>query len=151
MGTNNIGELLAVRNLLTDLPDIPLLVLIDSQYAMKASTVWLPGWKRKGWRTAANKPVLNLEIIQEIDQLMTSRAERGVAIRFQWVKGHRTDNAFPLNTAADVLAGQASSDAAQGTITVVRTDENGVSTTTPGEVMTPARDLVAQLEPEGLW
>ncbi|MCW2747191.1 MAG: hypothetical protein JWP10_333 [Nocardioidaceae bacterium] len=150
-GTNNIGELLAVRNLLADLPDTPLLVLIDSQYAMKASTEWLPGWKRKGWRTSANKPVLNLEIIQDIDRLMTSRATRGIPIRFQWVKGHHIGGAFPLNDAADVLAGQASSDAARGEITVVRTDEHGVSTTSPGEAVAPTNPPAAVLAPDTLW
>ncbi|CAN5378796.1 hypothetical protein BH09ACT10_BH09ACT10_04440 [soil metagenome] len=150
-GTNNIGELLAVRNLLTDLPDTPLLVLIDSQYAMKASTEWLPGWKRKGWRTSANKPVLNLEIIQDIDRLMTSRATRGIPIRFQWVKGHHIGGAFPLNDAADILAGQASSDAERGEITVVRTDEHGVSVTSAVDPLAHTPPPAAEHEPNTLW
>lgn len=113
-GTNNIGELLAVLAVLRDFPDTPLLVQIDSQYAMKAATIWLPGWKAKGWLTAAGKPIKNPGIIKDIDILMMERAARDVPIRFQWVKGHRTDNAFPLNTEADRLAGLASARAATG-------------------------------------
>src|SRR4051812_24032970 len=58
--TNNIAELTALERLLeaTD-PALPLEVRMDSQYAMKAVTTWLPGWKRNGWKTSGGKPVAN--------------------------------------------------------------------------------------------
>ncbi len=34
----------------------PLHILCDSQYAIKACTEWLAGWKRKGWRKATASP-----------------------------------------------------------------------------------------------
>ena len=67
--TNNQGELTAVLQLLraTKGTGEPLRILCDSQYAIKACTEWLAGWKRKGWRKADGKPVLNVEIIKELD------------------------------------------------------------------------------------
>ncbi|GAA4933639.1 hypothetical protein GCM10023237_64840 [Streptomyces coeruleoprunus] len=75
---------------------------MDSQYAMKAVTQWLPNWKRNGWRTAAGKPVANQELVQRIDALL---AERDV--EFRYVPAHREDGDL-LNAIAD----QAASDAA---------------------------------------
>ena len=73
--TNNVAELTALERLLaaTD-PGVPLEVRMDSQYAMKAVTTWLPGWKRNGWRTAAGKPVANQELVVRIDGLLQDRS-----------------------------------------------------------------------------
>ena len=117
-GTNNIGELNAVLNLLQDFRDTPVLAQIDSQYAMNATVKWVAGWKRKGWRTASGQPVKNLELVQQIHAEMQARRQRGVPIEFEWVKGH---NDHPLNTVADELAGQASGRAAAGNCATVRT------------------------------
>ena len=68
--TNNQGELTAVLELLraTAGAGEPVHVLCDSQYTIKACTEWMPGWKRKGWRKADGKPVLNVEILKELDE-----------------------------------------------------------------------------------
>ena len=68
--TNNVGELTAVLELLraTADEDDDLLILCDSQYAIKACTEWMAGWKRKGWRKADGKPVMNVEIIKELER-----------------------------------------------------------------------------------
>lgn len=101
--TNNVGELTALLRLLEAVrPGTSLEVRMDSQYAMKAVTEWLPGWKRKGWKTAAGKPVANQELVQGIDALL---AERDV--EFRYVPAHRVDGDH-LNAIAD----QAASDAA---------------------------------------
>ena len=49
-GTNNMGELMAVLDLLNSTAgtDEELLVLCDSQYVINSLTAWLPGWKRRG-------------------------------------------------------------------------------------------------------
>jgi ribonuclease HI len=96
--TNNQAELMAVLQLFraTEHLDDDLLVLCDSQYVINCVTKWMPGWKKKGWRKADGKPVMNVELLKEIDEAIVGR--RYV---FEWVKGH--DN-HPLNEAADTRA-----------------------------------------------
>ncbi|MFB9734308.1 ribonuclease H [Streptomyces thermocoprophilus] len=102
--TNNVAELTALERLLaaTD-PAVPLEVRMDSQYAMKAVTTWLPGWRRNGWRTAAGKPVANQELVVRIDTLLSGRT-----VEFRYVPAHQVDG-DPLNDFADRAASQAAS------------------------------------------
>ncbi|WP_345761037.1 ribonuclease HI family protein [Diaminobutyricibacter sp. McL0608] len=97
-GTNNQGELMAVIDLLDSTAhlDDDLRILCDSQYVINAVTKWMPGWKRKGWRKADGKPVLNRELLERLD-----RATTGRRYTFEWVKGHA---GHELNEAADVRA-----------------------------------------------
>lgn len=100
--TNNVAELTALERLLTAAePGVPLEVRMDSQYAMKAVTTWLPGWKRKGWKTAAGKPVANQELVVRIDELLADRS-----VEFRYVPAHQVDG-DPLNDFADRAASQA--------------------------------------------
>ncbi|WEO76258.1 ribonuclease HI [Cryobacterium sp. SO2] len=116
--TNNQGELKAVLELFraTAHVDDDLLVLCDSQYVINSITKWMRGWKAKGWRKADGKPVLNLDLLQEIDEALVGRK-----YRFEWVKGHAN---HPLNEAADSRA-RAVSEAYQ---------RNGAIRTGPGFV-----------------
>ncbi|WP_282702366.1 ribonuclease H [Streptomyces sp. CC219B] len=100
--TNNIAELTALERLLasTD-PGVPLEVRMDSQYAMKAVTTWLPGWKRNGWKTSAGKPVANQELVVRIDELLEGRS-----VEFRYVPAHQVDG-DRLNDFADRAASQA--------------------------------------------
>ena len=102
-GTNNMGELTAVLDLLqqTEEHDDDLLVYCDSTYAIKAIREWIPGWKRRGWKKGDGKPVANLEIMKALDAAMDGRRDR---VRFEWVKGH---SGHRLNEAADRLANAA--------------------------------------------
>jgi ribonuclease HI len=96
--TNNQAELKAVLELFraTKHLDDDLLVLCDSQYVINCITKWMPGWKRKGWRKADGKPVMNVELLQELDEALAGRR-----YRFEWVKGHV---GHELNEAADLRA-----------------------------------------------
>jgi ribonuclease HI len=96
--TNNQGELKAVLELFraTAHVDDDLLILCDSQYVINSVTKWMPGWKKKGWRKSDGKPVLNIELLKELDATITDRR-----YRFEWVRGHV---GHPLNEAADVRA-----------------------------------------------
>ncbi len=96
--TNNQGELKAVLELFRATAHLEddLLVLCDSQYVINSVTKWMRGWKAKGWRKADGKPVMNLELLQEIDAALVGRR-----YRFEWVKGHAN---HPLNEAADARA-----------------------------------------------
>ncbi|MFD6973238.1 ribonuclease HI [Streptomyces sp. NBC_01310] len=102
--TNNIGELTALQRLLEALePGTCVEVRMDSQYAMKAVTQWLPGWKRNGWKTSSGQPVANRELVEQIDGLLADRD-----VTFRYVPAHREDGDH-LNAIAD----QAASDAAR--------------------------------------
>lgn len=99
-GTNNMGELTAVLDLLQQTEGVDdLLIYCDSTYAINSITKWLPGWKRKGWKKGDGKPVANVEIMQALD-----RAMQGRTVTFEWVKGHA---GHELNEAADRLANAA--------------------------------------------
>jgi ribonuclease HI len=94
-----MGELMAVLDLLNSTESVreqPLQVLCDSQYVINCLTKWMKGWKKKGWKKADGKPVLNQDLLKELD---TALAGRDVA--FEWVKGHA---GHPLNEAADARA-----------------------------------------------
>lgn len=97
-GTNNMGELMAVIDLLeaTAHVDDELRILCDSQYVINAVTKWMPGWKRKGWRKADGSPVLNRELMERLDRGLQNRR-----YTFEWVKGHA---GHELNEAADQRA-----------------------------------------------
>ncbi|MFE4229881.1 RNase H family protein [Arthrobacter sp. NPDC056886] len=108
-GTNNQGELMAVLDLFRATAHVPgedLLILCDSQYVINAVTKWMPGWKRKGWRKADGKPVLNVDLLKDIDQALVGRK-----YTFEWVRGHA---GHELNEAADVRARAAATAYQQG-------------------------------------
>ncbi|MEV4941601.1 ribonuclease H family protein [Streptomyces zaomyceticus] len=97
--TNNVAELTALERLLETLdPAVPVEVRMDSQYAMKAVTTWLPGWRRKGWKTSSGSPVANKDLVVRIDALLTGRH-----VDFVYVPAHQVDG-DPLNDAADRAA-----------------------------------------------
>jgi ribonuclease HI len=108
-GTNNQGELMAVLDLLratAHLPQEDLRILCDSQYVINSITKWMPGWKRKGWRKADGKPVLNVDLLKELDRELAGRK-----YTFEWVKGHAGHD---LNEAADERARAAATAFQQG-------------------------------------
>ncbi|WP_416482944.1 ribonuclease H family protein [Streptomyces sp. CL12] len=100
--TNNVAELTALERLLSFVdPAVELEIRMDSQYAMKAVTTWLPGWKRNGWKTSGGKPVANQELVVSIDALLEGRS-----VEFRYVPAHQVDG-DPLNDFADRAASQA--------------------------------------------
>ncbi len=97
--TNNRMEMMAVIQALGALKRPCNIVLhLDSQYVLKGITEWLPGWKAKGWKTAAKQPVKNVDLWQQLDSLVSQSTH---VIDWRWVKGHAGD---PGNERADTLA-----------------------------------------------
>ncbi len=97
--TNNRMELLAAIKALQTLKNPSRVELYtDSQYVRKGITEWMANWKRRGWRTAAKKPVKNEDLWRELD-LEAARHE----VVWHWVKGH---SGHPDNERADQLANQ---------------------------------------------
>jgi ribonuclease HI len=95
--TNNRMELTAVIEALKTLKrPCRVCVHTDSQYVQKGISEWLPGWKRKHWKTSAGQPVKNQDLWQALD------AEAGRhQVEWHWVKGHA---GHPENERADQLA-----------------------------------------------
>lgn len=97
--TNNRMEMTAVIEALTALQYSSQVTLhVDSQYVLKGMTEWLPGWKARGWKTAAKAPVKNVDLWQKLDALVNTGKHN---IDWRWVRGH-TGN--PGNERADQLA-----------------------------------------------
>lgn len=95
--TNNRMEMMAVIESLKALKKSCTVDLYtDSVYVKDGVTKWLDGWKAKGWKTAAKKPVKNQDLWQDIDREI-SRHD----IAWHWVKGHA---GHPDNERADELA-----------------------------------------------
>ena len=95
--TNNRMEMMAVIEALGQLPGSSRVrVFTDSQYVQKGISEWLPGWKARRWRTAANQPVKNVDLWQRMDALAAQHQ-----IQWLWVKGHA---GHPENERADALA-----------------------------------------------
>jgi len=97
--TNNRMELSACLALLKRLKELPkdpgFAIRTDSKYLIDGFSRWLPGWKRKGWRTASGGAVLNRDLWEELD------AARLPDVALQHVKGHSGD---PDNERCDQIA-----------------------------------------------
>lgn len=95
--TNNRMELMAAIEALKALKEhCSVILTTDSQYVRKGITEWLVNWKKRGWKTAAKKPVKNVDLWQALDE----QAGRHT-IEWYWVKGH---SGHRENEIADRLA-----------------------------------------------
>lgn len=128
--TNNRMELQAALELLQRLKDLPrhpdLTLRTDSKYLIDGLGSWMKGWKRKGWRTAAGKPVLNQDLWKALDQAQLAD------VPLRYVKGHSGD---PDNDRADRIAVAFS----QGRSPALATAAAG-ATTAPASVSDSADD-----------
>lgn len=131
--TNNRGELMAVLDLLWSTADSDegLKIYCDSQYVINALTKWMPGWKRKGWKKADGKEVLNKDLLASLDEALSGRT-----VEFEWVKGH---NNHELNEAADDRARAAATAFQKGTAV-----PEGPGFVTAGTSAAPAEDEPAE-------
>ena len=95
--TNNRMEMMAAIQALESL-NKPCKVELhtDSQYVKNGVTTWIHGWKKRGWKTADNKPVKNEDLWKRLDQ-----ARLRHEVDWRWVKGHAGD---VMNERADGLA-----------------------------------------------
>lgn len=95
--TNNRMELTAVIEALKVLKRrCKVVIYTDSEYVRKGITEWITGWKRRGWKTADNKPVKNDDLWRKLEDMAAQHD-----VDWRWVKGHAGD---PGNERADGLA-----------------------------------------------
>ena len=98
--TNNRMELMAAIQSLEVLNRACSVVLTtDSQYVRQGITEWMDDWKKRGWKTAAKKPVKNKDLWQRLDDAVKKHE-----VDWQWVKGH---SGHEGNERADDLANRA--------------------------------------------
>jgi ribonuclease HI len=111
MTTNNIMELTAARAALQHvletvgdgLKGAQITLRLDSEYVLKGMRDWLPGWKRKGWRTGKGQEVKNKDIWIAIDAI-ARKLDGHAKINFVHVRGHSGD---PENDRVDEIAVEA--------------------------------------------
>ena len=98
MTTNNRMELMGAISALEALREpCEVTLTSDSKYLTDAiNKGWLESWKSKGWRKADKSPVLNVELWQRIDELLSIHK-----VKFVWVHGHM---GHEYNERCDVLA-----------------------------------------------
>ena len=82
--TNNRMEMMAAIAALESLKRPCSVVLTtDSTYLRDGITKWIEGWKRKGWKTAAGKPVKNQDLWQRLEKALVPHK-----VDWHWVRGH---------------------------------------------------------------
>jgi len=95
--TNNRMELTAVIEAIKALKKpSEMTINSDSKYVLDGINEWLPNWKKRNWKTAAKKPVKNVDLWKQLDELIQPHT-----IKWVWVKGHSGN---PGNERADALA-----------------------------------------------
>ncbi len=98
--TNNRMELMAAIQALEALKrPCKVNLTTDSQYVRRGISEWMDGWKKRGWKTAAKKPVKNKDLWQRLDEAAAKHQ-----IEWHWVKGHSGHDG---NERADELANKA--------------------------------------------
>lgn len=73
----------------------------DSEYVKNGITKWIKGWKKKGWKTSAGKPVLNKDLWQQLDKLSQSLTAQKLKVDWRYVRGHSGN---PGNERCDEIA-----------------------------------------------
>lgn len=78
-------------------------IYTDSEYSIKSLTIWIKKWEKNDWKTAQNKPVLNVDIIKKINNIMSNNIGK---IKFIHVKAHTNKDDYNSihNAIADRLA-----------------------------------------------
>lgn len=82
--TNNRMEMTAAIQALALLKErCEVSIVTDSQYLKNGITKWIRGWKRNGWMTKEQKPVVNRDLWEQLDALIDKHD-----VSWEWTKGH---------------------------------------------------------------
>jgi ribonuclease HI len=77
----------ALKYIRSDISDsVNIEIFSDSKYVILGITEWIFNWQKNNWRNAANKPVLNRELWEELYDLT-----KDLKIKWAYVKGHSGD------------------------------------------------------------
>lgn len=98
--TNNRMELMAAISALELLKrPCEIDLTTDSQYVRQGILEWMDGWKKRGWKNAAKKPVKNKDLWLRLDEAVQRHK-----IEWHWIKGH---SGHAGNDRADSLVNKA--------------------------------------------
>lgn len=97
LSTNNRMELTAAIEGIRALKRASEVTLYsDSQYVVRGMNEWIKNWMAKDWKTAARKPVENVDLWQVLAAVASEHQ-----ISWNWVKGH---SGHPENERVDQMA-----------------------------------------------
>ena len=95
--TNNRMEMRAAIEGLSHLREGESAVLVtDSRYLIDGITKWIHGWKRRSWRKSDGDAVLNRDLWEALDALVSGRE-----VKWEHIAGH---SGHPENERCDVIA-----------------------------------------------
>jgi ribonuclease HI len=99
--TNNRMELTGAIMALSELRSVPgrLAIYTDSTYVIQGIRGWIFGWRKRGWKTATGGDVLNRDLWEQLDALVSERPKG--SIEWHYVKGHA---GIPGNERVDAIA-----------------------------------------------
>ena len=88
--TNNRMELQGVLEAVKFIknPTSEVYICTDSTYVIRGITQWVFGWKKKGWRTAEGKEVVNQDIWMDLDKAIF-RLKQSSKVHWRYVPGHK--------------------------------------------------------------
>ncbi|MBI5202149.1 MAG: ribonuclease HI [Elusimicrobia bacterium] len=114
--TNNRMEMLGAISALratADRPE-PVKLFTDSSYVVSGITMWVHGWRRRGWQTMDGKPVLNRDLWETLMGLAAARRDRLTWVQVKGHAGHEVNErcdeiavAYSKNQNADLYEGPA--------------------------------------------
>ena len=105
--TNNRMELTAaIQGLRAIKESCEVEVVTDSEYVKNGITQWIHAWKRNHWKRSDKKPVLNVDLWQELDEEVSRHKTTWL-----WTKGHASHQD---NNLADELANLAAREQRSG-------------------------------------
>jgi ribonuclease HI len=95
--TNNRMEMQAAIEALRALKECcEVAFYTDSEYLKNGITLWVPAWKRNGWKAKTKKPVKNVDLWKALDALASQHK-----VSWHWIRGH---SGHPQNERCDQLA-----------------------------------------------
>jgi len=95
--TNNRMELRAAIEALRALKEpCEVELFTDSEYLRDGIISWVAAWKTRNWRTTDRKPVKNVDLWRELDEISARHK-----VQWHWLKGHA---GHPDNERCDELA-----------------------------------------------
>jgi ribonuclease HI len=99
--TNNRMELTGAIMALSELRTVPgqLAIYTDSTYVIQGIRGWIFGWRKREWKTATGGDVLNRDLWEQLDALVSARPKG--SIEWHYVKGHA---GIPGNERVDEIA-----------------------------------------------
>lgn len=99
--TNNVGEIQAAIRAIKDAQSYEvkrLNIFTDSQFLINSVCKWMVNWRRKDWKLANGKEVVNVKDFMELDHLIESG---DMLIKWSYIPAHK---GYDGNEKADQLA-----------------------------------------------